>query len=310
MSRLECIDAGSEYCPCYLAEVGECIVCSLLQGKEVCACKWSKVCIYQNYLANGSKATARKLTVLSDILESRCIGEGLYLTKIKVTTKMARHLCNPGSYVFVRGLTGRSFFDAPMAIVDTDIMEGIVTLAFHVTGPKTRLLERSPERLFLRGPYWNGLQGIRGLETVHDAHCLMVTGGMSQASVPLVVKRLLAHGNRVTLFIQKPGPYFIGEYFGGDVTCVAGDIPDESGKEALQQLIQQTPFALVYSAGNNAQHGLITALINEFSPQTELATSNNHTFCCGEGICGSCTTTINNQTVKPCKVQFNTRTAC
>lgn len=30
---LFCVDAGSAYCPCYLAESGECIACSLLRGK-------------------------------------------------------------------------------------------------------------------------------------------------------------------------------------------------------------------------------------------------------------------------------------
>ena len=43
---IDCIDAGSEFCPCHLAESGECILCSQLQGSHFCDClNWKGVCI-------------------------------------------------------------------------------------------------------------------------------------------------------------------------------------------------------------------------------------------------------------------------
>lgn len=33
-SKFECIDAGTEYCPCYLAKLGECYECPLLRGEK------------------------------------------------------------------------------------------------------------------------------------------------------------------------------------------------------------------------------------------------------------------------------------
>ncbi|VFQ45464.1 sulfide/dihydroorotate dehydrogenase-like FAD/NAD-binding protein [Desulfoluna butyratoxydans] len=305
MNPFECIDAGTEFCPCYLAEVGECTVCTLLQGKEVCACNWSKVCIYQRYLRNGSKAVKRKQTVLCDIADSQRIEDGIYLKKIAVSRAMARSLNHPGSYVFVRGLTERSFFDAPMAIVASDIMEGTVTLAFHVTGPKTRLLERSPLRLFLRGPYWNGLQGNRAVESVRDARCLVVTGGMSQASVPLVIKRLLAHGNKVTLLVNTPGPFFISGYLPDDVIVRKGPLHGSQGQATMEQLPDKESIAFAFSAGSTPQHDLVTAFLERHCPGAGLAVSNNHTFCCGEGICGSCMVTMGDKSVRSCKVQFD-----
>ena len=305
MNPFDCIDAGSEYCPCYLAEVGECTVCTLLQGKEVCACNWSKVCIYQRYLRNGSKAVKRKQTVLCDIAEARRIEDGIYLKKIEVSRAMARSLNHPGSYVFVRGLTERSFFDAPMAIVDSDIMEGTVTLAFHVTGPKTRLLELSPQRLFLRGPYWNGLQGNRAVESIRGARCLVVTGGMSQASVPLVVKRLLAHGNTVTILVNRPGPFFIADYLPDEVTVHEAPLHGNQGRASLETLPEKEKTAFIYSAGSTPQHELVTSFIRRHCPGAGLAISNNHTFCCGEGICGSCLVTIGGKAIRSCKVQYD-----
>lgn len=35
---IDCIDAGTEFCPCHLAEEGECILCSQLHGKCFCDC--------------------------------------------------------------------------------------------------------------------------------------------------------------------------------------------------------------------------------------------------------------------------------
>ncbi len=46
---LTCVDAGSEYCPCHLAENGTCLACSLLSGEDFCDCRWSGSCSYLNY---------------------------------------------------------------------------------------------------------------------------------------------------------------------------------------------------------------------------------------------------------------------
>ena len=52
-----CIDCGTEFCPCKLAETGECILCSQLQGEHFCDClNWNGVCIYQELYNNGMKA--------------------------------------------------------------------------------------------------------------------------------------------------------------------------------------------------------------------------------------------------------------
>ena len=54
---IDCIDAGTEYCPCKLAESGECLICSQCQGECFCDClNWKGVCIYQEFYNNGNKA--------------------------------------------------------------------------------------------------------------------------------------------------------------------------------------------------------------------------------------------------------------
>lgn len=45
---VECVDAGSAYCPCQLAELGQCIECSLLRGEDECRCHWAGSCIWSH----------------------------------------------------------------------------------------------------------------------------------------------------------------------------------------------------------------------------------------------------------------------
>lgn len=68
----DCIDAGSEYCPCHLAETGDCILCSQLSGKKFCDCiNWKGVCIYQEFIWNGKKAKEERETYLGKIIKKR-----------------------------------------------------------------------------------------------------------------------------------------------------------------------------------------------------------------------------------------------
>ncbi len=54
-STYDCIDAGTENCPCYLALTGDCLTCSRLQGKDYCDCMWKGVCIYNEFQQAGER---------------------------------------------------------------------------------------------------------------------------------------------------------------------------------------------------------------------------------------------------------------
>ena len=40
---------NTDLCPCVLAEIKRCPICSHLQGKNLCDCEWVGTCILQNY---------------------------------------------------------------------------------------------------------------------------------------------------------------------------------------------------------------------------------------------------------------------
>ena len=60
---VECIDLGTEYCPCKLAEQGQCLICSQCQGECFWDClNWKGVCVYQELYNNGNKAKEGRKT--------------------------------------------------------------------------------------------------------------------------------------------------------------------------------------------------------------------------------------------------------
>ncbi len=148
--RLECIDIGSDYCPCYLAELNECIVCSQLQGKEFCDCNWNGVCVYQDFIWSKRKAKAKRETIVADIIDKQSINKNLIILTLSVPNKMARDLNEPGSYVFLRNELSPSFFDAPMSVMYVDEINGIIKIAVQINGPKTNLINSCGKRVFFK----------------------------------------------------------------------------------------------------------------------------------------------------------------
>ncbi|MDI6605384.1 MAG: sulfide/dihydroorotate dehydrogenase-like FAD/NAD-binding protein [Thermoanaerobacteraceae bacterium] len=311
-NRLECIDAGSEYCPCYLAELNECIVCSQLQGKQFCDCNWRGVCIYQEYIWAGCKSKSTRKTILSNIIKKDMINERLLILTLKIPKKLSRELNEPGSYIFLRDNLSPSFFDTPMSIMYSNEMEGIIKLAVQINGPKTKLIQECKENIYIRGPYWNGLFGHKYIKGMHNSKCLVVLRGIAQAPGVIVISKLIQNNNNVTVLIDKGkiGEYFIEEYLKDfNITIFKKDILSNDGQNLLRNLISDQNIKLIYSGGSDAQHLNILNFIDNYNTEAYLAVSNNNTICCGEGICGSCEIEINGQKVRSCKVQLDVRKA-
>lgn len=306
-NRLECIDAGSDYCPCYLAELNECITCSLLQGKDFCDCNLRGVCVYQEYVWSGFKAKSKRETILSKVMERKKIKDNLLILTLKVPQKTERDLKEPGSYVFLRGCSNPSFFDIPLAIMYVDEIEGSVKVAIKIRGPKTKLLEKCVDEVYLRGPYWNGLFGQRYIKGIHHSRCFIVLGGVAQASGVLVIDKLIKKKNDVTLLLDKADVIFVKEYLSKGPKIHEEDIFSGRGQKLLKELVSDKSISFIYSGGRDEQHRNILEFVRRYNPEAYLAVSNNNTLCCGEGVCGSCEVDINGEKARACKVQFDVR---
>lgn len=303
--RWRCIDAGSEYCPCYLAETMDCITCSHLKGKEFCDCDWRGVCIYQAYTFEGSKKKDPRESLQVEVTDMRELGENILELTIKVPHTLARQLNQPGSYVFIRNENYNQFFDIPISVMHADIRNDLVKLAIEVHGIKTKTIKSINKHLLMRGPYWNGIFGLDYLKQVQNTNCLVIVRGIAQAPSVLVIKHLLKNNNSVDLIIDTASTNynFIKEF------CNVNELKEcnlyeSKGIELLNSQLSAKNYELIFLGTSDYLRDKILPTVKNIK-NYKIVTTNNNEICCGEGICGSCTEhDMNGIPIRTCKTQF------
>jgi len=305
----ECIDAGSDYCPCYLAETNDCITCYHLQGKDFCHCNWRGVCIFQEYVWNGKKVKTCRKNFKAKILDKIRFGDNLIIFKIAVTKTFARDLKQPGSYVFIRNIDKPEYFDIPMSVMYADDSKGEIHIAVQIIGTKTKTLLSINDEIMVRGPYWNGILGLKELKSLKKSNVLIVGRGVALAPSVHILKYLIRNNNRITFIMDKGkiDDIFINDYIDeSKILTIEADILSEKGKLIIKELIRNNHYDLCFSGGSDKQHSEIDGFLKESSPHTKFVVTNNKEICCGEGICGSCSIKIGGKIIKACKSQINT----
>ena len=317
--KADCIDCGTEYCPCNLAEAGECIICSQLQGKCFCDClNWKGVCIYQELYNNGGKAKEGRKTYSCKVIYSEKIEEDLIMIKLNAPHKLTIDLAKPGSYIFVR-TNENNYFDVPISIMEADIENNIITIAVEVRGIKTkRLIDiKAGEDIVIRGPYWNGVFGLDNLAKQKGNNVLVLSRGVGIAPMMPVLRKLVYNKNNVELYIDK-GSYkniFGAEYFEKyniipkeKLLLTNGKLTDE-GKYLILNKIRDNNINFIHVAGADILTFCIIEYLSEIGRNDILLSCcNNFKMCCGEGICGACTARFSGHRVKRfCKFQSDPR---
>lgn len=304
LKQWQCIDSGSDYCPCYLAEENCCIICSRLQGRDYCDCNWMGVCIYNDYhFLNRQKNNIRRPQELN-VVASKTIGKVIILS-IQVTKEMVRALKQPGSYVFLRNKDDAYFYDTPMSIMDCDEENLLVKVAIEIRGAKTRKLQNHGGTLSVKGPYWNGIFGLDLLKKTQNSKCLVLARSIGQAPAILPIKHMLKNNNTVDIIVNKrPDEYnFIEEYLKVQAKMEVDMVSDQAAI-LCRDLMEENNYDLVFIGGSNVLQNKVIKSIKEINKDTRFVTTNNNAICCGEGICGSCSVRDDSGVwIKTCKVQ-------
>ncbi|MEW9093784.1 MAG: sulfide/dihydroorotate dehydrogenase-like FAD/NAD-binding protein [Clostridiaceae bacterium] len=313
----DCMDAGSEYCPCHLAESGECLLCSQLRGKDFCDCiNWKGVCIYQEFVWNGEKAKDGRCEIQCVLLNKKYIYEDLVLYTISVPHKLAKELNNPGTFVFLRKPDSEYFFSTPISVMEVNIEENRIVLAIEVKGVKTKNLDllKEGEKILLKGPYCNGVLGLKNLDKSKDGTAVVITRGIGQAPIVPVLKKLYTNNNKIYVLIDSK-PYekiFIDNYIEQynceviDTTVIneKGEIPSEF-KNILISILKNEKVNIVHSSAADIVNYNVLNLIGE---TVEFSCCNNGKMCCGEGVCGSCSVKNKYFNIeRSCKLQIDPR---
>ncbi|MGG7212058.1 sulfide/dihydroorotate dehydrogenase-like FAD/NAD-binding protein [Clostridium nigeriense] len=317
---VECIDSGTEYCPCKLAEAGECIICSQLQGGCFCDClNWKGVCIYHEFINNGSKAKEGRKTYNCLVKETKLYEKDILLIKFEVPHKLAIDLVKPGSFIFIRPDEDNIYFDVPISILESNIETNIVSIMIEIRGIKTKnLLEiKDGESITIRGPYWNGVFGLNNLNSQINNNVLVLARGIGMAPMIPVIRKLSINKNNINLILDNT-PYkdnYVKEYLDeyavkitNEILIDKGELSDES-KVIIKNLINEKDIKYIHIAGADILTVKLIDYLNSLDRKDiKLSCCNNIKMCCGEGICGSCTVRFSGHRVKRfCKVQTDPR---
>ena len=316
---IDCIDAGSEFCPCHLGESGECILCSQLQGQKFCdCCNWKGVCIYQELHDNGGKAKEGRKTYNCKVVEKIMCQDDVLLIKFEAPHKLAIDLVRPGSFIFIRS-DENIYFDVPISILESNIENNIISIMIEIRGIKTKrlLTINEGENIAIRGPYWNGVFGVKNIQKQKENNVIILARGIGIAPMMPVIQRLVLNNNNITLLLDK-APFndiYVDKWLDKlnvvpvEISLIdKGNLSDEA-KVSIKSILKNTDIKLIHIAGADILTYKVIDFLDELNRKDiDLSCCNNIKMCCGEGICGSCTIRFAGHKVKRfCKTQTDPR---
>ncbi|SHJ64227.1 NAD(P)H-flavin reductase [Hathewaya proteolytica DSM 3090] len=327
----ECIDAGSEFCPCHLAETNQCIMCNNLNKKcGECHCThWKGVCIYQEFQWNNSKAKEGRKYFSCKITERQLINNTLLIISVSANDYLIHQLNKVGSFVFLRRECDEQFFDAPISVMDIDTSTNSISFAIEIKGPKTENLSKLQvnDTVFVKGPFWNGVLGKRHIINSKNKNAVLICRGIGQAPMLPVLKYLCKENNNVSVIVDN-GNYencFIEDTLKNYQNLCNTSVffyktlvnarMTEDFKDFLQNLLVKTKPSVVYCSAADILNYEVMTFIEEVNnnlsteesneeAKINFACCNNAKMCCGEGICGGCTLKNNDRKLRHlCKMQ-------
>ena len=315
---VDCIDAGTEYCPCKLAEYGQCLICSQCQGECFCDClNWKGVCIYQELNNNGYKAKEGRKTYDCNVENVIKYDDNIVIIKFKAPHKLALDLVKPGSYIFIR-TDENKYFDIPISIMNSDIDNDIITIVIEIRGIKTTKLKnlQSNENISIRGPYWNGVFGLKNILAQNNAKCLILARGIGLAPMMPVIRKLISQNDEINIVIDK-SPFetniakeLLNDYstkYTEKILLDKGNLSDYA-KVVIKDALNDGVNYIHVAGADILTYNIINYLNDIDRNDVMLSCCNNFKMCCGEGICGACTARFAGHKVRRfCKEQADPR---
>jgi len=308
-NNIDCIDSGTENCPCYLAATGDCLICSRLQGKEYCDCPWKGVCIYNEFIQNNKKVNNPRKDFTARIITKKKYLDDLYVITLDVGRGFALRCAIPGSYVFLQPPDREDYYHTPISVMQADTENGFITLLIKTFSAKTKAICSQEEKLLVRGVYRGGIFGLskitgRFSRILPDSKVLIFTKGVGFA--PAINFLDWAGSNTQSELIIDPDKICNQVIWDYIQPSTADKITLKSLQECLDSPLQETiingGYTAVVALSSDYYIEEIKKIVMNLPSPPAFIHSNNANICCGEGICGACSCVDPNGTIhKRCK---------
>lgn len=313
----KCADFASEFCPCILAERGQCIVCSQRHGSDFCDCSdTASYCVMQELINNGGKAKPMRPTYKCKVQTVMHFKKSVLIVRVSGEGLDTQSFQTIGGYAFVR-TDDNPFFDVPISVMFTEVEVDTIGFVIIAKGVKTEPFARLKEgdTIYLRGPYYNGVIGTKHIAALRNAKSMVICRGIGFLPSLHVINKLRQQGNKVEVLVDE-GPFdtdllsLLKDFFEVEVTPMS--LCDKNG-----ELTAEAKCAISEAIANGVgiihlglSDYLIGRCVNYISTVNDrhipVSCCNNAKICCGEGICGACTVNPTAQrTVHLCKEQID-----
>ncbi|WDU84249.1 hypothetical protein [Caloramator sp. Dgby_cultured_2] len=110
--------------------------------------------------------------------------------EVFVNPYLAKQLNNIGSYVFLKKPKSPHCFAMPVSIMKSDIKNNVITMAIKILGVKTKDILDCKEKVEIKGPYWNGVQGQIFLKNLKNSEILISARGVAASPCVMVANKL------------------------------------------------------------------------------------------------------------------------
>lgn len=301
-----CADVGTRNCPCPLAETGDCLVCSRLSGTRECSCRWAGVCVYNEYMQNGSMVRTKRKARSTEILQRLRQGDDLLMLQLRVPRGFALEASQPGSFLFLKPPGAPEMTSVPVSVMAADVEHESLWVILKIISAKTKALAACEDFLEMRGIYRSGLlgKGVAGMLDLHDPgisvrkRWLILTKGVGFAPAVNLIRWA---AGRVDIHViadpEKVGDDVIRQQFrawrpeghrseGGHFRLEFQSLAKLLEQPAAASPLQQTDYDRIFLLASDYYIKRLSAVMK--IPPEKLVFCNNFHLCCGEGICGAC----------------------
>lgn len=306
-SFFECIDAGSENCPCYLSLTDDCMICTRLKGLGYCDCQWTGVCIYNEFIWNRREAKNPREDTEVKIVDKKIYKDQIVVFILETNKYLSQRFKYPGTYVFIRNPLDKEMYDVPISIMYVDTEKNHIHIAVKIISAKTKRIMDAESTLIIRGPYRNGILGLKNLKNAIGGNMLVLCKSMGIAPAVKMIKHYDENCKiDVIADINRLAFNFAESYL---TDCRASlkymNFKVSEDLDSIKAMIKEKSYDAVVIFASEKYIALFDELFKSIDYKTDYAVVNNFNMCCGEGVCGACSfMTEKGEVVKMCKCQM------
>ena len=306
-SFFECVDTGSENCPCYLALTNDCMTCTRLKGLDYCDCRWTGVCIYNEFIWNRKQPKNPRSEIKAKLIDKKTYHDQVVVFILKTDKYLAQRFKYPGTYIFVRNPEDQMIYDVPISIMHVDTEKDEIHIAVKIISAKTKKIMEAKEALIIRGPYRNGILGLKSLKGVAGGKMLVLCKSMGIAPAVKLIDYfngdceldLIVDMNRLSCNFAET---YLTE---AKVNIQNMNFKDQNDLDLIKSLVLEKKYDEIVLFTSDKYIRIFDELLKSIHYNQPYAVVNNSNMCCGEGVCGACShMSEDGKVIKMCKCQM------